>query len=155
LLEQHREDALAGLAAGAVIHARELPRAYKALPRTLAGEVFAQWIDPGNLARLDERDRTIVLMLALTGFRVSSVVMLMRDFLELGTFLDSARRCAHENNCLRAPDNPTSAASEAPRPGRFKHWCPYGRGADPAHDRARPPAVARGRRRRPAASWVV
>jgi hypothetical protein len=31
-------------------------------------------------------------------------------------FLDSARRCAHENNWLRSPDEPTSAATEAPRP---------------------------------------
>ena len=49
------------------------------LPKTLPGEVFAQWIDPANLALLDERDRTIVLVLAFTGFRVSSVVTLMRD----------------------------------------------------------------------------
>jgi len=31
-------------------------------------------------------------------------------------FLESARRCAHENNWLRAVDKPTSAASEAPSP---------------------------------------
>jgi len=85
LLEEQREDALAAVPAGAVIHARELPRAYDALPKTLPGEVFAQWIAPANLARLDERDRTIVLVLAFTGFRVSSVVTLMRDCLEVGS----------------------------------------------------------------------
>jgi integrase/ferredoxin len=85
LLEEQREDALAGLPAGAVIHARELPRAYDALPKTLPGEVFSQWIDPAKLALLDERDRAIVLVLAFCGFRVSSVVTLMRDCLELGS----------------------------------------------------------------------
>jgi integrase len=72
LLEEQREDGLAGLGAGAVIHAAELPRIGYQLPKALPGEVFAQWIDPANLALLDERDRTIVLVLAFTGFRVSS-----------------------------------------------------------------------------------
>jgi integrase len=85
LLEEQREDGLQGLAAGALIHAKELPRAYDALPKTLPAEVFAQWIDPAKLARLDERDRTIVLVLAFTGFRVSSVVTLMRNCLEVGS----------------------------------------------------------------------
>jgi DNA-binding transcriptional LysR family regulator len=31
-------------------------------------------------------------------------------------FLGSARRCAHENNWLRTPDKPTSAANESPSP---------------------------------------
>ena len=43
-----REDGLAGLPAGALIHAAELPRVDPGLPRTLPGEVFAQWIDPGE-----------------------------------------------------------------------------------------------------------
>jgi integrase len=85
LLEEQREDGLAGLPAGAVIHAAELPRIGYQLPKALAGEVFAQWIDPANLALLDERDRTLVLVLAWTGFRVSSVVTLMRDCVELGS----------------------------------------------------------------------
>ena len=46
LLEEQREDGLAGLSAGAVIHAAELPRVDWRLPRTLPGEVFAQRIDP-------------------------------------------------------------------------------------------------------------
>ena len=85
LLEEQREDGLAGLPAGAVIHARELPRVDHALPKTLPAGVFAQWVDPANLVLLDERDRTVVLVLAFTGFRVSSVVTLMRDCLELGS----------------------------------------------------------------------
>lgn len=85
LLEEQREDGLAGLPAGAVIHAAELPRVDPGLPQTLPGEVFAQWIDPANLALLDEQDRTIVLVLAFTGFRVSSVVTLTRTCLELGS----------------------------------------------------------------------
>ncbi|HUO72473.1 MAG TPA: tyrosine-type recombinase/integrase [Solirubrobacteraceae bacterium] len=85
LLEAQREDGLAGLPAGALIHAAELPRVDPGLPRTLPGEVFAQWIDPAKLALLGEQDRTIVLVLAFTGFSVSSVVTLMRKCLELGS----------------------------------------------------------------------
>ena len=81
-----REDGLAGLPRGAVIHGAELPRVdSRAAARRSRSEVFAQWIDPANLALLDERDRTLVLVLAFTGFRVSSVVTLMRDALELGS----------------------------------------------------------------------
>ncbi len=85
VLEEQREDGLAGLPAGAVIHGAELPRVGYQLPKTLPDEVFSQWIDPANLALLDERDRTLVLVLAFTGFRVSSVVTLMRDCIELGS----------------------------------------------------------------------
>jgi len=85
LLEEQREDGLAGLPAGAVIHGAELPRVDPGLPKTLPGGVFAQWIDPANLALIGERDRTLVLVLAFTGFRVSSVVTLMRGCLELGS----------------------------------------------------------------------
>jgi integrase/ferredoxin len=84
LLQEQAEDGLAGLPRGAVIHGAELPRVDPGLPKTIADGVFAQWIDPANLALLDERDRTLVLVLAFTGFRVSSVVTLMRDALEFG-----------------------------------------------------------------------
>jgi site-specific recombinase XerD/ferredoxin len=84
LLQEQAEDGLAGLPRGAVIHGAELPRVDPGLPKTIADGVFAQWIDPGNLALLDERDRTLVLVLAFTGFRVSSVVTLLRDALEHG-----------------------------------------------------------------------
>ena len=85
LLEEQREDGLAGLPAGAVIHGAELPRVGYQPPKTLPGEVFAQWIDPANLALLDDRDRTLVLVLAFTGFRVSSVVTLTRECVEVGS----------------------------------------------------------------------
>jgi integrase len=84
LLSEQAEDGLDGLPRGAVIHGSELPRVDPGLPKTIADDVFAQWIDPSNLALLDERDRTLVLVLAFTGFRVSSVVTLMRDALESG-----------------------------------------------------------------------
>jgi site-specific recombinase XerD/ferredoxin len=84
LLLEQAEDGLAGLPRGAVIHGSELPCVDPGLPKTIADDVFAQWIDPANLARLDERDRTLVLVLAFTGLRVSSVVTLMRDALEHG-----------------------------------------------------------------------
>jgi integrase len=85
LLEEQAEDGLAGLPRGAVIHRAELPRVEYRLPKQLGGEVFARWIDPTNLALLErERDRTVVLLLAFTGFRVSSVVTLTRDARLLG-----------------------------------------------------------------------
>jgi hypothetical protein len=45
LLEEQREDGLAGLGVGSVIHAAELPRIGYQLPKALAGQMFAQWID--------------------------------------------------------------------------------------------------------------
>lgn len=84
LLDEQADDGLAGLPAGARIRGGELPRVDYQLPKTLADEVFAQWIKPANLALLSERDRTLVLVLAFTGFRVSTVVTLLRDALERG-----------------------------------------------------------------------
>jgi len=85
LLEEQREDGLAGLPTGAATHGAELPRVDPGLPKTLPGGVFAQWIDSATLSLLGERDRTLVLVLAFTGFRVSSVVTLRRGCLELGS----------------------------------------------------------------------
>ncbi len=59
LLSEQAEDGLAGLPRGAVIHGSELPRVDPGLPKTVAGEVFAQWIDPVNLTLLQQRDRTL------------------------------------------------------------------------------------------------
>jgi integrase len=85
LLEEQAEDGLAGLPRSAVIHRTELPRVSYRLPKQLGGEIFDQWVDPANLALLDdEQHRTVVLLLAFTGFRVSSVVTLTRDARELG-----------------------------------------------------------------------
>lgn len=73
-------------AALAMIHRRELPRVEYRLPKELPDEVFAQWVDPDNLALLgSELHRTVVMLLAYTGFRVSSVVTLGRDARVIGS----------------------------------------------------------------------
>ncbi|MGI9098029.1 MAG: tyrosine-type recombinase/integrase [Solirubrobacteraceae bacterium] len=85
LLEEQAEDGLAGLPRGAIIHGGEVPRVDYRLPKELGAGVFAQWVDPANLALIDsEQHRTVVVLLALTGFRVSSIVTLARDALQLG-----------------------------------------------------------------------
>jgi integrase len=85
-LEEQREDGLAGLPPGAVIHAGEIPLAGYRLRRRLERRIFDQFVDPGNLALLPlEQHRTVVLLLAYTGLRVSSVVTLARDALEIGS----------------------------------------------------------------------
>jgi integrase len=85
LLEEQAADGLFGLPRGAVIHRAELPRVDYRLPKQLGGGIFDQWVDPARLALLDnEQHRTVVLLLAFTGFRVSSVVTLPRGARELG-----------------------------------------------------------------------
>ena len=52
------------------------------LPRGIEAPVFDQFIDPTNLALLPcEQHRTVILLLAFTGLRVSSIVTLPRDAL--------------------------------------------------------------------------
>ncbi len=85
LVEEQREDGLAGVDRSAVIHGAEIPRVDYRLPKQLAEEVFSQLIDPANLALLSEEwHRTAVLLLAFTGMRVSSVITLPRDALTRG-----------------------------------------------------------------------
>ncbi len=85
-LEEQREDGLAGLPRGAVIHGAEIPRAQYRLPKALEQRVFDQFVDPANLALLgSEQHRTVVLLLAYTGLRVSSIATLPRDALEVGS----------------------------------------------------------------------
>ena len=85
-LAEQRHDGLAGLAHDAVIHAAEIPDVDYRLPRQLEPGIFEQFIDPANLARMaSEQHRTIVLVLATTGLRVSSVATLARDALEIGS----------------------------------------------------------------------
>ncbi|MCA1677556.1 MAG: site-specific integrase [Actinobacteria bacterium] len=85
-LEQQREDGLAGLERAAVIHAGEIPSERYRLPKGLEAHVFDQFVDPAKLARLScEQHRTVVLVLAFTGLRVSSVVTLARGALEVGS----------------------------------------------------------------------
>jgi len=85
LLAEQREDGLAGLPRAAVIHSAELPRVDRRLPKQLGEEVFEQVVDPGNLALLrTEYHRSIILLLAYTGLRVSSVITLLREALTYG-----------------------------------------------------------------------
>jgi integrase len=86
LLEEQAEDGLAGLPRSAMIHRRELRRVEYRLSKELPDEVFAQWVDPGNLALLgSELHRTVVMLLAYNAFRVSSVVTLQRDARVIGS----------------------------------------------------------------------
>lgn len=86
LLVEQWEDGLAGLPRSAAIHAGEIPRARFRVPRGIEGAVFAQFIDPANLGLLgSEQHRTVILLLALTGLRISSIVTLPRDALHLGS----------------------------------------------------------------------
>ncbi|MGE0141018.1 MAG: tyrosine-type recombinase/integrase [Ilumatobacteraceae bacterium] len=85
LLDEQSEDGLAGLPRGATIHGAEVPRVDYRLPKELGDDIFGQWVDPQNLVLLEsEQHRTIVLLLAHTGFRVSSLITLPRDTLRIG-----------------------------------------------------------------------
>jgi len=85
-LEEQWQDGLARMPRSAAIHPGEIPSAEQQLPRGIEASVFDQLIDPANLARLaSEQHRTIVLLLAFTGLRISSIVTLSRDALEIGT----------------------------------------------------------------------
>jgi site-specific recombinase XerD len=85
-LEEQWEDGLARMPRSATIHAGEIPSADQQLPRGIEALVFDQLIDPANLALLpSEQHRTIILLLAFTGLRISSIVTLARDALEIGT----------------------------------------------------------------------
>ena len=85
-LAEQAEDGLDGLPRGAVIHGAELPRVHERPPRGIEKAVFEQLIDPANLALLpSEKQRTVILLLAHTGLRVSSLVTLARDALEIGS----------------------------------------------------------------------
>jgi integrase len=86
LLEEQWEDGLAGLPRNAVIHTGEIPTGGERLPRGIEGAVFEQFVEPANLALLPcEQHRTVILLLAFTGLRVSSVVTLPRDALVVGS----------------------------------------------------------------------
>ncbi len=86
-LEEQWQDGLAGLPRTAVIHVGEVPHnRSRRLPRGIEAPVFEQFIDPANLALLPcEQHRTVILLLAFTGLRVSSVVTLARDALLVGS----------------------------------------------------------------------
>lgn len=85
LLDEQADDGLSGLPRTARIIGGEVPRVEYALPEEMSEHVFAQCIDPDRLARLrTEQHRTVMLVLAFTGFRVSSVATLPRDCLHTG-----------------------------------------------------------------------
>ena len=85
-LEEQWEDGLARMPRGAMIHAGEIPSDDCRLPRGIEAPVFEQLIDPSNLALLgSEQHRTIILLLAFTGLRISSVVKLPRDAVQIGS----------------------------------------------------------------------
>lgn len=135
LLDEQADDGLAGLPRGAVIHRTELPRVDYRLPKQLGGEIFQQWVDPANIALLDhEQHRTIVLLLAYTGFRVSSVVTLARDARELGPdgqpYLRywksklSARRCCRSHRSCLTNSTATKRSWSTPTPRARSGCCP-------------------------------
>jgi integrase len=86
-LEEQWQDGLAGLPRTAVIHVGEVPHSRsRRLPRGIEAPVFEQFIDPANLVLLAcEQHRTVIMLLAFTGLRVSSVVTLARDALQIGS----------------------------------------------------------------------
>ena len=85
-LEEQWQDGLARMPLSATIHAGEVPSAEQQLPRGIEAPVFDQLIDPANLALLpSEQHRTIILLLAFTGLRISSIVTFARDALQIGT----------------------------------------------------------------------
>jgi integrase len=85
-LAEQCDDGLVGLPRGAVIHGSEMPDVAYRPPRGLERGVFEQFIDPANLALLgNEQQRTVILLLAHTGLRVSSVVTLARGAVEIGS----------------------------------------------------------------------
>jgi integrase len=85
-LEEQWDDGLAGLPRGAIIHAGEIPRDRARLPRGIERPVFEQFVEPANLALLpSEQHRTVILLLAFTGQRISSIVTLQRDALLIGS----------------------------------------------------------------------
>jgi hypothetical protein len=70
-----------------MIHVGEVPHSRsRRLPRGIEAPVFDQFVDPANLALLPcEQHRTVILLLAFTGLRVSSIVTLPRDALQIGS----------------------------------------------------------------------
>ena len=86
LLEEQWNDGLAGLPREATIHVGEVPHSRSRLPRGIEPAVFEQFIDPANLVLLPtEQHRTVILLLAFTGLRISSIVTLAREALQIGS----------------------------------------------------------------------
>lgn len=113
-LDEQWGDGLTGLPRTAVIHAGEVPHnRSRRLPRGIEAPVFDQFIDPANLALLPcEQHRTVILLLAFTGLRVSSIVTLPRDALELLEGDERAlRRILDGLDALQATDRQRSRSA--------------------------------------------
>jgi site-specific recombinase XerD len=86
LLAEQREDGLTGLPRSTHIYMGETPRPDYRVPKGIERFVFDQFIDPENLQLLPtEQHRTVILLLAMTGVRVSSLLELRRDALQVGS----------------------------------------------------------------------
>ena len=119
-LEEQWQDGLAGLPRTAVIHVGEVPHnRSRRLPRGIEAPVFDQFIDPANLALLpSEQHRTVILLLAFTGLRVSSIVTLPRDALVIGSDNHPYLRYRQRQAAARGdhPDRPRARrAASLPR----------------------------------------
>lgn len=69
-----------------MIRGAELPRVDPRPPKGIDKQLFDQIVDPERLALLaSEQHRTLILLLAYTGMRISSLVLLRRDALEIGS----------------------------------------------------------------------
>ena len=85
-LEEQWEDGLARMPRSATIHAGEVPVSGPAAPARDRGCRVRSADRSRQLALLpSEQHRTIILLLAFTGLRISSIVTLARDALEIGT----------------------------------------------------------------------
>ena len=79
LLEEQAQDGLSGLPRGTIIDGAEIRASTYRLSKELGGHVLRMGRS-ANLGLLDnEQHRTVVLLLAFTGFRVSSIVTLACD----------------------------------------------------------------------------
>lgn len=83
LLEEQREDGLLGLPHSAKIHNKEVtagsPQSYSPPKNLLSESVVRKIVDPQNLALISLSHQTMILLLAETGMRISSVLELRRD----------------------------------------------------------------------------
>jgi hypothetical protein len=124
-LDEQWDDGLAGLPRTAVIHAGEVPHnRSRRLPRGIEAPVFDQFIDPANLALLPcEQHRTVILLLAFTGLRVSSVVTLPRDALVIGSDNPPVPALRQREAATRGgdPDRPHTGRATAPPRGEPDH----------------------------------
>lgn len=96
LLDEQAEDSLKSMPRSVRIIRGEIPKkGYKTPPLMEAG-VFEQFIDLANLDLIKSQlHRTVILLLAFTGFRVSSIVTVTHDCLRKGP--DEQDYLAYEN----------------------------------------------------------